>query len=406
MTNKKGSIYFITAIIFIIWTNLILADEIKISFDKKKLTAFQKSLIDDEITGSNVTLINQNGKTIYHEVVQSGKEGDKNINDQTIFPIWSMTKPVTIVAMMILHEQKKFKFNDNLSKYIPAFKNLTYKDGNEIKKCKKPLKIIHLLTHTSGYRYYDQDPLPIKIPNYESVHPNQTQFNDLSSYVEAVAKQPLEFEPGSRYLYGINQAILGRVIEVISGKSFEEFLRENIFNPLDMKDTGFSMTKEQRERFQPLWINSENLKGFTYLLDENTYSPSSKAHFGGEGLVSTMNDYSKFCEMLVNKGEFKGNKIMSEKSIKLMKKKWADWPGENELFNKMKGYHNGFSVFVLNNPKEDNPNVPRGIWGWAGYHNTHFWIDEKNKVFGLIMSRAREFTWDIPLGVRKIVYSK
>ena len=97
---------------------------------------------------------------------------------------------------------------------------------------------------------------------------------------------------------------------------------------------------------------------------------------------------------------------MSEKSIKLMKKKWADWPGENELFNKMKGYHNGFSVFVLNNPKEDNPNVPRGIWGWAGYHNTHFWIDEKNKVFGLIMSRAREFTWDIPLGVRKIVYSK
>ena len=120
MTNKKSSIHFITAIIFIISTNLIPADEIKISFDKKKLTAFQKSLIDDEITGSNVTLINQNGKTIYHEVVQSGKEGDKNINDQTIFPIWSMTKPVTIVAMMILHEQKKFKFNDNLSKYIPC----------------------------------------------------------------------------------------------------------------------------------------------------------------------------------------------------------------------------------------------------------------------------------------------
>ena len=141
-------------------------------------------------------------------------------------------------------------------------------------------------------------------------------------------------------------------------------------------------------------------------LDENTYSPSSKAHFGGEGLVSTMNDYSKFCEMLVNKGEFKGKKIMSEKSIKLMKKKWSDWPRGNDLFDKMEGYHNGFSVFVLNNPKEDNPNVPKGIWGWAGYHNTHFWIDEKNKVFGLIMSRAREFTWDIPLGVRKIVYSK
>ena len=84
-----------------------------------------------------------------------------------------------------------------------------------------------------------------------------------------------------------------------------------------------------------------------------------------------------------------------------MKKKWSDWPRENDLFDKMKGYHNGFSVFVLNNPKEDNPNVPKGIWGWAGYHNTHFWIDDKN--FNV---QGKGITWDIPLGVRKIVYSK
>ena len=106
MTNKKSYLHCITAIIFIISTNLIPADEIKLSFDKKKLTAFQKSLIDDEVTGSNVTLINQNGKTIYHEVVQSGKAGDKNINTK-LFSHLSMTKLVTIVAMMILHEQKR-----------------------------------------------------------------------------------------------------------------------------------------------------------------------------------------------------------------------------------------------------------------------------------------------------------
>ena len=384
----------------------VYSDDHHLSFDKKNLIAYQKSLIDNEITGSNVALVYQNGKKIYHEVVQSSKEGDKDINEDTIFPIWSMTKPITIVAMMILHEQKKFEFEDHVSKYIPAFKELSYKDGEKIKKCKNPLKIIHLLTHTSGYRYYDEEPLPVKIPNYESIHPNQTQFNDLATYVEAVAKHPLEFEPGTKYLYGINQAILGRVIEVISGKSFEAFLKENIFTPLRMVDTGFSMNNEKRKRFQPLWINSEQLKGFTFLLDEMTYSPLSNAHFGGEGLVSTMNDYSNFCEMLVNGGSFKGKQIISKKSIITMKKKWADWPSQNGLFEKMKGYHNGFSIFVLNNPKKDNPDIPKGIWGWAGYHNTHFWIDEKNKVYGLLMSRAREFNWDIPLGMRKVDYEK
>jgi CubicO group peptidase (beta-lactamase class C family) len=375
-------------------------------FEKKSLITYQKSLIDDGVTGSNAALVYQNGKKIYHEFVQSGKDGDKDINEDTIFPIWSMTKPVTIVAMMKLHEQEKFEFEDPLSKYIPAFKELSYKEGGKIKKCKQPLKIIHLLTHTSGYKYYDDEPLPVKIPNYESIHPNQTQFNDLATYVDAVAKHPLEFEPGTKYQYGINQAILGRVIEVISGKDFEVFLKENIFNPLNMVNTGFSMTKDERKRFQPLWIKSDYLKGFTYLLDEMTYSLKSKAHFGGEGLVSTMNDYSNFCEMLVNGGAFKGKQIISKKSIKTMKKKWADWPTETGLFAKMKGYHNGFSIFVLNNPKKDNPDTPEDIWGWAGYHNTHFWIDEKNKVYGLFMSRAREFDWDIPLGMRKVVYGK
>ena len=105
---------------------------------------FQQSLIDDEITGSNVVMIHRDGKRVYHEAVQSKKKGDRDIDTKTLFPIWSMTKPITTVAMMILHEQGKFDWNDEVSKYIPCMAKLTWRDGDEIKPCTKPLRIIHL----------------------------------------------------------------------------------------------------------------------------------------------------------------------------------------------------------------------------------------------------------------------
>ena len=301
--------------------------------------------------------------------------------------------------MLKLHEQGKFDWEDPVSNYIPSFKNLNYKEGDEIKKCKKKLRIIHLMTHRSGFNYYH------RIPDSTSKkYGYWTQFNDLESFVKTAAKYPLEFEPGTKYLYGINQAILGRIIEVLSDMHFEQFLKKNIFDPLDMQDTGFSLNEDRRERFQPLWINSDELKGFTYQLDEHTYNIENKAHFGGEGLVSTMADYANFCEMLLDKGNFRGKKIVSKKSIEKMTKTWSAPTGTSH--GHLKGYHFGFSVFILNNPTADDPNVPKGIWGWAGYHNTHFWIDPKNESFGLFMSRAREFTFEIPLNIRKIVYRK
>ena len=372
-----------------------------LNFDNQELLSFQQSLIDDEITGSNVALIYSKGKKVYHEIVQSNKKGDKDIDEKTIFPIWSMTKPITIVAMLKLHEQGKFDWEDPVSNYIPSFNNLNYKDGTEIKKCEHELKIIHLMTHRSGFKYY----------NWVEEYPNGgtygywTKFNDLKSFVDTVSQYPLEFEPGTQYLYGINQAILGRLVEVLSGQNFEQFLKSNIFNPLGMNDTGFSLNEEQRKRFQPLWINSNELKGFTYQLDELTYHKDNRAYFGGEGLVSTMEDYARFCEMLLGNGVFRGQKIIGKTSIRTMLKPWSK--GANDaLHEKLKGYHYGFSVFVLDDPMADDSNVPKGIWGWAGYHNTHFWIDPKTKSFGLFMSRAREFTFDIPLNIRKIVYRK
>ena len=163
---------------------------------------------------------------------------------------------------------------------------------------------------------------------------NTSRFDNLDDFSKAVAKQPLDFEPGTMYTYGLNQAILGRLIEVISGKSFYGFLKENIFDKLGMNDTKFHLTEEDRLRFQPLRVNIKprtpfnqtdyNLDGYTAALDGYSYDMKNNAHFGGEGLVSTMSDFSKFCEMLVNGGIYNNDRIISEESVQIMTDKYTN----------------------------------------------------------------------------------
>ena len=204
--------------------------------------------------------------------------------------------------------------------------------------------------------------------------------HNLEDFASDVANHPVEFEPGTNYLYGINMAILGRVVEVVTKKTFYEYLKEKIFDPLNMDETKFYLTKSDRERFQPLYINNGSLKGFTNNLDELTYDINNKAYFGGEGLTSTLDDYSNFCQMLLNGGSFEGKKIISQESINMMTKAYSKI--ENDPFDY------GFSFFVLRDPDLDGTNSSKGIYGWSGYHNTHFWIDPEKKLFGLFMTRA------------------
>ncbi|MCP4192667.1 MAG: beta-lactamase family protein [Planctomycetaceae bacterium] len=392
--------------IVILASNLSSAEELN-----GVVRRYQQALIDQDQTGSNAVILFRDGRRICEQSVQSGKQGDRDVNSRTVFPIWSMSKPVTIVATMLLHEQGKFDWDDEVSAYIPCLKNLRYMENGRIKNCKEPLRIIHLMTHQSGWSYprleNEIDVGAVPDVRFDSIYPNQTRFDNLQEFVEACARQPLAFEPGTRFLYGVNQAILGRLIEVVSGQSFEGFLQQEIFKPLGMIDTGFSLNAEQRARFQPLFINTGSLKGFTYLLDEMSYRPGSRACFGGEGLVSTMEDYARFCEMLLAGGVFRGERILSEDSIATMTKKWVSgYPQEANADAELAGHYFGFSLFILDVPEKKEKNVPRGIYGWAGYHNTHFWIDPENKMFGLFMSRARPFNWGIPFGLREIVYEQ
>jgi CubicO group peptidase (beta-lactamase class C family) len=353
----------------------------------EKIETFQKNLIENEITASNVALVFKDSEILYHHIENSKNPNAKAIDNNTIFPIWSMSKPITIVAMMILHERGLINFEDKVSKYIPEFKDLKCKGDDGIYKCKKDLTLFHLMTHRSGYKYYDN-------PEFFT---STVKYDNLKDFASDVANHPVEFEPGSRYEYGINMAILGRVAEVVSNKNFYEFLKFEIFDPLEMNETKFHLTESDRENFQPLYINNETIKGFTNELDRLTYDINNKAYFGGEGLVSTLNDYSSFCQMLLNGGTFKEQKIISQESIDMMTRSYSK--------NNDNGFEIGFSFFVLKDPERDGTNSPKGIFGWSGAHNTHFWIDPENNLYGVFMTRARDFSFEISKDFRRAVYS-
>ena len=373
--------------------------------DENPIEKFQNNLVEKGITGSNVTQVFKDGKIIYSNIANSGALGDKDIDENTIFPIWSMSKTVTTVAMMILLDEGKYNLNDNVADYLPEYENINCKGPDGIYPCENELKIIHLLTHRSGYTYYANNGANWVSALHTDLYPaitNPVRFNNLDDYSKAVSEIPLDFEPGSMYTYGINHAILGRLIEVITNKSFYSYLKENIFDKLEMNDTKFHLTAADRKRFQPLRVNIKpntafnnsdfHLDGYTSALDGYTYDENNKAYFGGEGLVSTMSDFSKFCEMLVNGGVYNNERIVSEEGIKTMTSKYSNGypdPSEPNVFP-LEGYSYGFTFSVLEDSDARASGAPNGIYGWSGYHNTWFWIDPTNKLYALFMSNSIE----------------
>ena len=397
--NKKIKFLIFTIVCL---TPILVGNELQNS-----VATYQKALVNSGITGSSVAGVFSEDKTLAFSIVNSSIEGDKSISDETIFPIWSMSKPITIVAMMILHDRKLFNIKDPVKKYIPYFDNLQCKSDEEsigTYTCKNDLLIEHLLSHRSGYGY---------VAFGANVPDHRDPFIDLDEFVSHVASRPVKFEPGTEYLYGINQAILGRLVEILSGQEFYEFLKENIFDPLGMKNTRFYLTDEDRNKFQPLYRKAQEEIGINLLMpdsgissitenfDELTYDLGSKKQLGGEGLVSTFNDYKKFCEMLLSGGNYNDKIIISENSFKLMTTVVTDHFISG-------GYDDGFgysySMFSLQEPILDGTGSPKGIFGWSGYHNTHFWIDQTNGIYGLFMTRTTPLQIEIQKHFRSAVY--
>jgi CubicO group peptidase (beta-lactamase class C family) len=354
----------------------------------QRLHALMQNAVDRKQVSGIVTILSRHGKVIDYGVYgQRDLASGAPMTKDTIFRDFSMTKPVTGVAMMILYEQGKWLPSDPISKYIPEFTHLkVFKavgaDGQPIlENPVHPPTMQELMTHTAGFTYGVFGDSPVD-KLYQST--GVMQSSSLPEMINKLSRIPLLYQPGTRWVYSVSMDIQGYIVEKLSGQSLPDFMQEHIFRPLGMKDAGFYVPAEKRSRFVTLYRGNEKgeLVPGTYGSD---YSSQPKMPSGGGGLVSTAEDYYRLAQMLGNGGELNGVRVLSPASVRLMSANHLAarlLTGEFGIgFQIMRpGFGYGYDCAVVFNPPEANlPDGP-GTFFWDGAAGTWFWIDPVNDI--------------------------
>ena len=346
-------------------------------------------------------------------------ERKKKAADDTIFRIYSMTKPITSVAFMQLVEQGKVALDEPVHKYIPAWKDLGVFVGGggttpfRTKAPERPMIIVDLLRHTSGLTYGFQESTNVDAAYRKHKIGEIEKSGTLDSMIEQLAKLPLEFSPGTAWNYSVSTDILGYLVEKISGQKFEDYLRTKIFKPLGMVDTDFHVHPGKESRFAACYLPA---KGGMELQDDPTKSSYLQPPgfvSGGGGLVSTTSDYLRFCRMVLNGGTLDGVQIVSPKTIELMTMNHLpggkDLPSlSRSLFSEVTyngvGFGLGFSVTM--NPAQTMIPGTIGEHSWGGAASTSFWIDPKEELITVFMTQLIPSSfYPIRRELRTMVYS-
>jgi CubicO group peptidase (beta-lactamase class C family) len=358
--------------------------------------AVQKDIDDKRIAGA-VTLVMRHGQVAFFKAQgMQDRENNKPMRQDTIFRICSMSKPITSAAVMILYEEGYFLLEDPISKYLPEFKNpkVLVKPPNGGATYTIPaaheITIRDLLRHTSGLTYaWNEDLGPLyKEANVASgILPYDGTIGDS---VNRLAKLPLLFSPGDRWEYGLSVDVLGRLVEVVSGKRFDEFLRTRIFEPLGMKDTYFFPPDDKLDRLATAYTYYAD-KGlnrfpdtpitegsFSYSADYPYHGPK-KLFSGGAGLNSTAPDYARFCQMMLEGGKLGNVRILSRKSVELMTHDQLGKISANEDFGL------GFGIAGGKTPLSEL-GTP-GSYNWGGFFYTAFSIDPKEQMIVVFMGQ-------------------
>jgi len=397
------------------------------------LTSEFQKYIDDDETGGILCAVYKKGNLVYcNKFGWKDKENQIPIAFDDIFRIYSMTKPITCLAALILYEEGKYDLDDLIEKYLPEFKNLkilkSYDNETgeiELEETKNPITIKQLFTHTSGLSYGFYPGVPIdKLYGKEfgfsdefrlkPVLENLLKFNELKEFSKQLSKLPLAFEPGTHLWYAYSHDILGFLIEKLTGKKFDAFLKESIFNKLGMNDTNFYVPEEKWRRLSKVFTKSEKgilveLEGI--ISDGFKYKPQFLS--GGAGLVSTLEDYLKFCLMILNGGQFGDIRIISEDTIDLMtsnhllgKKSYLEMqlfqPEDPEIIKRIKGF--GFGLGVIVKTAENMHRSAIGEYGWSGALNSLFRIDPTNQLITVVMTQCCpvDNNWILPIDVFRI----
>jgi CubicO group peptidase (beta-lactamase class C family) len=346
-----------------------------------------KTLVDQGRIAGVVTMVARHGKVIEFEA--TGKRDIATalpMQKDSIFRIYSMTKPITGVAMMMLFEEGKWQLNDPVAKYIPEFADLkvygTDANGNVIMRDQaRPMTMRDLMSHTAGFTYGYFSKTPVDKLQLEADLLNIN--NTLEELIQRVAKLPLNSQPGSEWHYSIAVDIQGYVVQKLSGMPFADFLEKRIFKPLNMVDTAFYVPGDKLKRFVELYDYDRDGK-FEVLKDglNHDYSVKPTLSAGGSGLVSTAGDYMRFCQMLLNGGQLDGVRLLSPRTVELMRSNVL--PPTTPIFAPGAGFGLDFAVYT--DPVAAGGYYGKGTFWWGGAAGTWFWIDPSDDliVVGMI----------------------
>jgi len=374
---------------------------------------FRNEIATGKIPGA-VVLIEQHGKPVYHESFGVQDVVSKQpITDQTIFRLFSMTKAITAVVSMMLVEDGTIKLDDPVSKYIPSFANVKVgvekkaEDGTktlELVPPNRPMTVLDLMRHTSGITYgFYGDSLVRKA--YKEANIYAGDF-DLAEFAERIAKLPLHNQPGALWQYGHSTDILARIMEIVSGKSLFEIEKEKLLDPLGMTDTGFFVTEPERlQRLaQPLPNDSDFRVGRQYRTEVRQKWESASG-----GMVSTMSDFSKYAQMLVNGGTFEGKTYLSPKTFELMasdhigkgsgvERDYFYFPGD--------GFGMGLGFAVRTDPGNAKPPPPGslGELKWDGAAGCYMVVDRKQDMFFVVLEQTPTERQRVQRTLKQFVY--
>ncbi|MCR9197071.1 MAG: beta-lactamase family protein [Planctomycetaceae bacterium] len=407
------------ALFMLVCTSLAIADDRRprvvaperVGLSAEKLSAVDtamKQLIADSKLPGGVVLVARHGQVAY--LKSFGKKdvaGDQPMTIDTIFRIYSMSKAITSAAAMILVDEGKLALDDPIAKYIPEFKDVqVYKDSGNVAPTRPPT-VRDLLRHTAGLTYgvFGNSAVDQQYRAAGVLSPEST----LTEMGATVGGLPLEYQPGKGWKYSVASDVLGRVVEVASGKTLAEFFQTRIFEPLGMVDSGFFVPAEKLDRFATNYNRSGQILTPIDVPVSSTYRTPAKLASGGGGLVSTIADYYRFLQMVANGGTYgaQGEKrLLSEQSVQLMTTNQlpeeAGWVRFGPQIRRGVGFGLGFSVRAEMSAWDPDGRV--GEYGWGGAASTHYWVSPKDDLIVITMEQVMPYSFSTEFAVKKLIY--
>jgi CubicO group peptidase (beta-lactamase class C family) len=331
-----------------------------------------QELIDEGRTAGVMTLVARRGRVVHWDARGWRVLGEDPLEPDDIFRIYSMTKPVTSVAVMLLVEEGRLSLDTELAEVLPAFADVQVFEAGQRRPAARGITIRDLLTHTSGLGYGDIGRTPVDSLYREARLGVWGTAGDLEETVDAIASLPLIFDPGTRWNYSLAVDVLGRVIEVVSGRTLAEFFEERIFDRLGMEDTGFHVPAEKLDRFAAVYgPGPDGLRMIDSPVDGQHTRPAQWLS-GGGGLTSTASDYLRFTQMLLNEGELDGARVLRPETVRLMRRNHLpDDLMPISIGGQGEGFGLGFAVSMSENA---------GTYRWLGIAGTNFWIDPNEEL--------------------------